>query len=192
MCQHRSIIDNRAAQGKCFCKDPTNSSHAAAAAACAPAAQHLHALYPDVLAYLRWKSCRNGPRLLCPPADSSAPRAQVRAFMPAQGFENCGNATLVAARAVPSPLGKSASSASVPTLDLASATFLELQFAAFGKCVPRPRLYTAAWPSMSACLRHARWHCPDLCRAVQQVVRPCLAGGAACAGRRTPVIIAQI
>ncbi len=60
--------------------------------------------------------------------------AQVRAFMPSQGYENCGNATLVAARAVPSPLGAGASSASMPSLDLAAAAFLELKFAAFGKC----------------------------------------------------------
>ena len=56
--------------------------------------------------------------------------------MPSQGYENCGNATLVAARAVPSPLGAGASSASMPALDLAAATFLELKFAAFGKCDP--------------------------------------------------------
>ena len=60
--------------------------------------------------------------------------AQVRAFMPSQGYENCGNATLVAARGVPSPLRAGASSASMPSLDLAAATFLELKFAAFGKC----------------------------------------------------------
>lgn len=59
---------------------------------------------------------------------------QVRAFMRSQGYENCGNATLVAARVVPSPLGAGASSASMPSLDLAAATFLELKFAAFGKC----------------------------------------------------------
>ena len=65
-------------------------------------------------------------------------RPQVRAFMPALGYENCGNATLVAARAVPNPLGKAAylPSASVPTLDLSTATFLELHFAEFGRCAP--------------------------------------------------------
>ena len=67
--------------------------------------------------------------------------AQVRAFMPAQGYEDCGNATLVAARAVPSPLPKGAASASVPTLDLATATFLELKVAAFGKCAPAVPLH---------------------------------------------------
>ena len=54
--------------------------------------------------------------------------------MPSQGYENCGNATLVAARVVPSPLRAGASSASLPSLDLAAATFLELKFVAFGKC----------------------------------------------------------
>ena len=71
------------------------------------------------------------------PALTAARAAQVRAFMPSQGYENCGNATLVAARAVPSPLGRGASSASVPSLDLAAATFLELKFAAFGRCAAR-------------------------------------------------------
>ncbi|KAK9840645.1 hypothetical protein WJX81_006647 [Elliptochloris bilobata] len=66
-------------------------------------------------------------------AGGLSPGAEVRTYMPTEGFENCGNATLVAARAVPSPLPAKATSASVPTLDLSSATFLELQFATFGK-----------------------------------------------------------
>ena len=78
-------------------------------------------------------------------ADNSVGRVQVHAFMPANGFENCGNATLVAARAVPSPLGKGAVSTSVPTLDLSTATYLELEFAAFGKCAPRLRSCMAVW-----------------------------------------------
>ena len=79
----------------------------------------------------------NGPcgrNILSAAGADCGPGTQVRAFMPAQGFENCGNATLVAARVVPSPLGIGASSASVPSLDLSAATFLELKFAAFGKC----------------------------------------------------------
>ena len=60
--------------------------------------------------------------------------AQVRTFMPTEGFENCGNATLVAARAVPSQVPAGAVSASMPSLNLSSATLLELQFDAFGKC----------------------------------------------------------
>ena len=65
--------------------------------------------------------------------------------MPALGYEDCGNATLTAARVVNSPLGKGATSASWPTLDLSTATFLELQFAEFGKCAPwlRPCLASA-------------------------------------------------
>ena len=69
--------------------------------------------------------------------------------MPAVGFENCGNATLVAAREVPSPLGKDTYSYSVPTIDLSTATFLELQFATFGKCAPL--LQTPAWRHARAC-----------------------------------------
>ena len=57
--------------------------------------------------------------------------------MPTEGFENCGNATLVAARAVPSRVPAGAVSASVPSLNLSSATSLELQFDAFGKCALR-------------------------------------------------------
>lgn len=53
--------------------------------------------------------------------------------MPDEGFENCGNASLVGARAVPSPLPAGAVSASMPSLDLSTATFLELQFTAFGE-----------------------------------------------------------
>lgn len=88
-------------------------------------------------------------------ADSSAVRVQVHAFMPANGFENCGNATLVAARDVSNPLGKGAVSTSVPTLDLSTASYLELEFAAFGKCGPRLRSGMASWHTwagLRACL----------------------------------------
>lgn len=74
-----------------------------------------------------WKREKKGATDLREPA-------QVRTFMPTEGFENCGNATLVAARAVPSRVPAGAVSASMPSLNLSSATFLELQFDAFGKC----------------------------------------------------------
>ena len=99
-------------------------------------------------------------------ADSRIARAQVHAFMPANGFENCGNATLVAARGVSSPLGKGAVSTSVPTLDLSTATFLELEFAAFGTCAPSLRSYIAVWHNWAGCGR-ACWPCTELCRAMQ-------------------------
>jgi hypothetical protein len=71
---------------------------------------------------------------------SPARARQVRTFMPTEGFENCGNATLVAARAVPNLAPAGAVSASVLTLNLTTATYLELQFNAFGKCAaPAPR-----------------------------------------------------
>jgi len=56
--------------------------------------------------------------------------------MPTEGFENCGNATLVAARSVPNLVPAGAVSASVLTLNLTTATLLELQFNEFGKCAP--------------------------------------------------------
>lgn len=58
--------------------------------------------------------------------------------MPTEGFENCGNATLVAARSVPNLVPAGAVSASVLTLNLTTATLLELQFNEFGKCAPPP------------------------------------------------------
>ena len=75
----------------------------------------------------------------------AARAGQVRTFMPTEGFENCGNATLVAARSVPNLVPPGAVSASVLTLNLTTATYLELQFNEFGKCVaPLPYPIRAA------------------------------------------------
>jgi len=82
----------------------------------------------------------------------------VRTFMPTEGFENCGNATLVAARSVPNLVPAGAVSASVLTLNLTTATLLELQFNEFGKCaapLPCPifsaasdeRAHNSPWPT---------------------------------------------
>lgn len=85
--------------------------------------------------------------------------------MPTEGFENCGNATLVAARSVPNLVPAGAVSASVLTLNLTTATLLELQFNEFGKCAPphhTPPRPPPTWSCTSTPMASARRPYPAL------------------------------